>query len=124
MDRYSTVKAEEVEKFSPETTNISKELAQAFFNEWLRRLFAHQAYLDGARGTALSFLQSTYELAVAFKLWEKAGFEPKEKKDPDELMDYLSKFKKDLSYWLADYQVKNTRGLARLWWRLRRKFKF
>ncbi len=124
MDRYSTVKAKEVGKLKSGSKNISQDLTQAFFDEWLRRMFYHQAYLDGARGVTLSFLQSSYELLVVFKLWERAGFKPEEKQNSNELMSYLFNFKKDLSYWLADYQVKHTRGFKRLYWQLKRKFKF
>ncbi len=123
MQRYSSLKATEAGSLQEEQTMVSRDFAQKFFHEWLRRLFHHQAYLDGGRGVALSFLQATYELLVDLKRWEAAGFKESKQNQLAGLFQVLRHFNRDLNYWLADYQVERTTGLKKIYWQIRRKLK-
>jgi len=123
MQRYSNLKAEEVGLIQEDKTIIGVDLVKNFFQEWLRRLFVDQAYLDGGRGVGLVFLQSTYELLVRLKQWEAAGFPETKIDQSPNLFQALVQFKKELSYWLADYHVRNSTGLKKIYWQIRRKFK-
>ena len=86
-------------------------------------MFAERAYLDGGRGVALAFLQSTYELLVELKRWQEADFPESEKNQGKIVWSTLDKVKHDLNYWMADYQVKNTTGWKKIYWQFRRKLK-
>jgi len=123
MDRYSEIKVKELGPRKETKELVSSKLLDNFFDEWFRRLFVGRAYLDGGRGVALSFLQSTYELLVELKRWEAGGFYETNKNHARLVNQKLFRFKKDLSYWLADYQVKHSSGVRQFYWKIRRKLK-
>lgn len=89
----------------------------------LRRMFADRGLEGGAHGVGLSFLQSFYQLATEMKHWQTKDFPEVEKPEVSALRTIraLQQFQRDLNYWIADYQVQRTTGLAQMWWRLRRK---
>ncbi len=123
LDRYSTLKANEQNELNDNQERVGQKLIELFFQEFVRRLFYYQAYLDGGRGVGLSFLQSMHELVILLKRWEAAGFVELKKNQSRAVMEAMSQVRKDLAYWLADYQVKNSSGLKQFYWRLRRKLK-
>jgi glycosyltransferase involved in cell wall biosynthesis len=110
LNRYTTLAAKKKE--------VGKEIGvlETFFDEFLRRLFAQEGYKDGYRGQALSLLQGSYELATLLKSQHKGSIK-------SETADALRKFQKDLNYWLADLEVKNSQGLVKVYWQVRRKLK-
>ncbi len=121
LNRYTTVQAENSLKgFTQEVG--TEELISAFFNEFFRRFFVLSGYKDDMAGVGLSFLQSTYELVVELKKWEQQ----QHKSGPQVqklAIKSLQKARSDLNYWLADWQVKHSSGLTRLYWQIRRKLK-
>ncbi len=119
LNRYTDIAADE-KSLPAEVT--ATQAVKVFNQELCRRLFAEQGVNDGLHGTALSLLQANYELVVFLKQWQKLGFKAQLK--PAAVIEGFSDFKADLAYWIADYHVQHQQGLAQIWWRLRRKFKF
>lgn len=93
-----------------------------FSQEFLRRLFAQNGLDDGRHGVALSLLQSMYPVIVALKQWQTVGF-PEQDIATATIRD-LVRFRQELAYWLADWQVNHTSGAAKIYWQIRRKFRF
>ncbi len=114
LDRYTTIKAAEpLEKPRPPRPFI------AFGNEFLRRYFALEGWNEGVHGSSLSLLQAMYEMVVELKRWEKVGFS-EQVNDTTQLAD-LTDFSRQMQYWLADWHMKQSTGLKRLYWQVRRK---
>lgn len=111
LNRYTTLTAQNQQKITPHEGVI-----ETFFDEFLRRLFAQEGYKDGYRGQALSLLQGTYELVTLLKSEHQGSIK-------SEVIESLRKVQKDLNYWLADLEVKESQGLIKVWWRIRRKLK-
>ncbi len=117
FNRYSSIQAEEREKDeSLGSVDILKEFTDSFLN----RMFAQKGVEEGSHGVSLSILQSTSDAVARMKVWEKQGFSQKNK-DQQELLKSLSQFRKELAYWVADAQIEHSKGLKKVWWRLRRK---
>ena len=123
LNRYTSITA--IQNFSPDsqqTVHLTPStLLRTFFAEFFARFFHHQGHRDGLHGVSLSLLQAMYQSVVAIKVWEKEGFP--ERKVDEETITTLRQVHQDLAYWLADYQVNNSRGITRLWWKMRRKCK-
>lgn len=121
LNRYTSIQAENsLRGFSQPveaTTVIS-----TFFNEFFRRFFVFSGYKDSTAGVGLSFLQACYELSVQLKVWEqdKNSCQSIDEKDT---IRALEKSRSDLSYWLADWKVKNTMGIYKIFWKIRRRLK-
>ncbi len=119
LNRYTSVQAEGLLKGYVQQVD-QPALVSSFFNEFFRRFFVFFGYKDGVVGTSLSFLQASYELTVLLKMWEhldKRSHQNEEKA----VIEALCKSRSDLSYWLADWNVKNSSGLKKLYWQVRRK---
>lgn len=118
LNNYSDIMAEQRGK-------IKQASLEDVFSSWkqevFRRWFVNQAEVDGGRGLALGLLQGTSELATFLKQWEMAGFP---ETDQDQSFDQVIRlFQSDLNYWLADYHVKNSSGIGKIWWMIRRKLR-
>ncbi len=116
MNRYTDLTDIAVNKFDAQA------VLDKFFAEFLARYFVHQAYLDDLNGTALALAQSSYELFTYLKAWEKQGYKFN-KNNQQTTFAFWRKLNKDLNYYLADFQVKNTTGFSKFYWQIRRKFK-
>lgn len=121
LNRYTSVQAENsMRGFSQPVTEPI--LITTFFNEFFRRFFVFCGYKDAVAGIGLSFLQASYELSVQLKVWE-SKINQDAKHNETEIIEALEKSRSDLSYWLADWRVKNSSGYSKLIWKIRRKFK-
>ena len=122
LNRYTNVQADHSLKgFSDQVS--TDEIISSFFNEFFRRFFVLSGYKDGIAGIGLSFLQSTYELAVQLKKWERQENIYSSKKTEELAIKSLELSRANLNYWLADWRVKHSSGLSRIYWQLRRKLK-
>ncbi len=120
MNHYSGIQAKEL----LESQNVeidSKYIFKKFSGELLSRLFAQRGINDGSHGLSLSLLQSISEASVAMKIWDEKGFPETDKFQEEELIAEINQFKKELAYWLADWQVENNTGINKLYWKIRRK---
>ncbi|MBQ6449329.1 glycosyltransferase family 2 protein [bacterium] len=122
-DRYTSAAASERATTCQAKNWRPADLWQSFFDEWWRRAFRDEGLLEGSHGIVMSLLQSSYELAVAAKVWEAQGF-PAGTLDDQELVALRQRFLAEAHYWWADLMVRRTRGLARLYWRVRRKWRW
>lgn len=115
--RYSTIAATQIKNHqAPPATS----LIGVWLQEFLQRWFVHEGYRQTHLGQTLSYLQSSFEAFTLAKHWEDQEFshlEPLPK-----LSTELAQAAKQARYWEAQAQFQNTRGLARLYWRLRRRF--
>lgn len=98
------------------------ELSATFFQEYHRRLFAQDGTRSGLHGEALSLLQAVYQSVTRLRVWEAHGFAAEQ--DRDQLLASIRAEVTATNYWLANEQVKRSRGLSRWWWRIRRKLRF
>lgn len=119
LNRYTSIEAKDT------PTSLQKNtLFRTFGNQFFTRYFDQKGYQDQQHGLALSLLQSFYEVITSLKVWELSEFtEDTKTKNPLSTINDLRQFQRDLNYWIADYYVTHSRGLANLGWRLRRKFK-
>lgn len=120
MSRYTTVAASDP---LPTMVFSGAESFTVFFSEFLRRFFLHEGYRDGVRGSALSLLQSTYQLLTYLKVWESKNH-PEEKDVPAETVSALETITKDIRYWIADFHVQRSTGFKKIVWKFRRKYRF
>lgn len=130
LNIYTTITAQESldmpsEKaaFKKQMSSFSSGVVKTFFNQFLQRMFAQKGLEDGAHGVSLSFLQSMYELVTLLKKWEIEGSQST-KNDEQAVLRELQQFRKDLAYWVADWQYHHTSGLEKYIWQMRRKFRW
>lgn len=122
LNRYSTISSRgDFAKVMSVPITPAQTLSK-FFEEFLSRYFAHDGINDGVHGAGLSLLQATYELSYFLKRWELGGH-PNASYDKGSGIRQLRKFQKDLGFWIADYNAKNTAGLNQVYWRIRRWLK-
>ncbi len=117
LDRYTTIQATSDGIKQSGVTDAS--VVSVFRSEFLSRLFAQGGISGGTHGMSLVFLQSFSEVIRHVKQWELSGFTPK-KETPENLVA-IQRFQSELAYWIADRQVRQSSGLSKLWWKLRRK---
>jgi glycosyltransferase involved in cell wall biosynthesis len=122
LNRYTTLTAKSSFDKKMATPISAGQVFEKFNGEFLSRFFAHEGIKDGVHGMSLSLLQSMYELVVFLKVWE-LGDHPSLNADQSSGIGHLRKFQKDLNYWIADHGVKNSWGLKKIYWQIRRKFK-
>lgn len=118
MNRYTTATAKEehhIKDFSGKT------FIQTFREEFSRRMFVWKGIEDGGLGVSLSFLQSTYQLLVQLKRWERDSFSQHEKNDLNQTMAEVKNFSNELQYWYLTWQVEQHSGLSKIYWQVRRK---
>ncbi|MBQ6438311.1 glycosyltransferase family 2 protein [bacterium] len=97
-------------------------LWQNFWDEWWRRGLAGNCFDDGSHGIALALLQAASELQITCKMWEDQGF-PAQSLDQRQIRALYRRWHAEAAFWWADYFARHRRGLAKLYWRLRRKLK-
>lgn len=121
LNRYTLIQAKNENRGFTEAINSTK-IIDSFFEEFFRRFFVLSGYKDQVAGTGLSFLQAMYELIVKLRIWEIQ--EQSELKQPASVViKSLEINRNHLNYWLADWHVKYSSGLNKIYWRIRRKFK-
>lgn len=121
--RYTDIEAEQKYQLIGADFIISNStLLQSFSDDFLRRFFQKQGYLDGARGFYMSIMQAAYQMTVQMKIFDKLGNAASfDKNHQDRLHADLRRFQKDLNYWINDFAVKESKGLKKMYWVLRRK---
>lgn len=112
INDYTTLQAKENQKYSSNSF-------QSFFNDFFRKYFFLEAHKDGALGLNVSLLQAIYESVLSMKKWEADGLK-KYQIQPGKMIDQIMR---DMSYWRADYNVRQSKGLNQLIWKVRRKLK-
>ncbi|MBU1967135.1 glycosyltransferase family 2 protein [Patescibacteria group bacterium] len=117
LDRYSTIQAQE--KKDDKSLN-SADILKEFHDSFLRRLFAGKGIQEGIHGVILAILQSTADAVIKMKSWENQGFS-QENHQATAVIKSLEQYKKELAYWIADFQISDSHGLKKVLWRLRRK---
>ncbi len=126
LNRYTDIQAKEkletLQESNQKLTISNQELINRFSQELCKRLFALKGIDLGFHGVSLSFLQAMYEQVLYLKQWQSLGFW-RIKNDQQSSLQALAKLKQDLSYWIADWQVKHSSGLAKFYWKIRRKLK-
>lgn len=119
MDRYTSIQA--VSDAQLNTPLSTRMVLSVYTSELLRRLFAGNGWRGGAVTVAVALLQTTSELIRELKRWELGE---KQTRQPSTLdLTAFDKLRAELAYWVADTHHTNSRGIARLWWRLRRKLR-
>lgn len=119
LNRYTSITANEVQNNSERVT--AAQLVRQFDQQLLSRLFAQAGIDEGVHGVGLSYLQSMYELVMLLKKWEKQGSRPTQN-DQAAVLVALQAGQSELRYWIADWKVKNSRGMEKYIWLIRRKF--
>lgn len=124
LNKYTSIQAEEIVQELEEHEEIvdGSFIIKKFYSELLARFFAQRGVNDGTHGLALSLLQGLSEAAVAIKVWEKTGFPESNREQEEATIAEMKQFNKELSYWIADWQVENTSGLTQFFYKIRRKF--
>ncbi|MFZ1721734.1 MAG: glycosyltransferase family 2 protein [Microgenomates group bacterium] len=89
-------------------------------DELLRRLFVWNGITGSYRGACLSILQSLAEVATYTKILESREFNGI--LGEIESVASLERFRKSLAYWVADWNVKNSVGIYKVFWMIRRRF--
>lgn len=120
LNHYTSIQAKERLSSSSKDDFSSSELFEIFANEFAKRSLMMNGFEEGLHGTALSFLQATYEAAIYLKQWGEKGYQETKAEDFGVI---LNKIQLIWRYWWADYQVRHTSGLVKIYWQVRRKFK-
>lgn len=118
-NRYTSVAAQQ--ELNKKIT--SQNLFNTFSHEFFKRFFFDEGIKDGTHGMALALLQANYEVLIRLKQWQKMNFVDKKDQEKQSIAT-LKQFKKDLSYWLADLELKNASGPKKLCLKIKRKLKF
>ena len=116
-NRYTTIQSKE-KSTQPGTSTALTSL----FHELFRRLFLFDGYKDGVRGVTMSVLQSLSEAVKSAKIMEKHNLLDAQVSQV-ELAEQTTELIKELQYWRADLNVKQTQGFIKLLWRVRRKYR-
>lgn len=121
-NRYSNIEAKEIISVEPNINLNPEKMWQVFFEEFWSRGFLQNGLLEGNHGLVLSFFQASNKLLTYSKVWEKQKF-PYRPMTIDQLKSLRRNFQKEVHYWWADLLVKQTSGLVKIYWRIRRKLK-
>ena len=121
LNSYTAITAAE-KPLATGSTVTPKTVISAFYSQLMSRLFAQKGIDDGVHGVALSHLQSMYELVIELKRWEAMG-SVSTQNDQAETVASLQQMRRELAYWIADWQVGQAKGLAQLYWKVRRKLR-
>lgn len=131
LNRYTTIQAKE-RSVTMTAPQAASDIINHFKAEFFRRLFHDQGIKGGIHGTGLALLQSSYEIVIAMKMWQNTQpIKPitlqtteSNAAELDKTIATLLTFERELRYWLADVKVKNTTGLTKVYWQIRRKFRW
>lgn len=120
LNRYTSVQAKEYFLKSGKIT--LSDLILNPVNEFVRRFFTFEGYLDGWHGLSLSLLQAFSELIVALKVWELSQFPQIPVRLP-EVESKVNQAKRIVKYWFINESLKKrASGLKTLLLRIRRRF--
>lgn len=119
-NRYTDIQAERDFDATKVDGYSASAFINCFFDEWLRRFFALRGHQDGNHGALLSLLQANYQVTTLAKQWQKANF-PHHSLGQEEFSQTLKQLQRHLKYWQANFKVKNSTGLKKLYYRLQRK---
>lgn len=121
LNLYTSIQAREKTQRSPQDDFSVATLLETFSGEFAQRAFARNGVADGLHGLSLSLLQGMSEVVVYLKQWGEQGYKNTPSGDVGAVLDRVHRIWR---YWWADYQVRHTRGLHQLYWRVRRKLKW
>lgn len=123
FDRYTDIEAEQKALELADRFSISQNtLLKAFSDDWFRRYFAKEGYKDGVRGFYLSLMQAAYQMTVQMKIFDRLDQQRSLETDSQQnLVKDLRHFQKELNYWIGDLEIKQSKGLSRIWITLKRK---
>lgn len=93
--------------------------AEAFFDELIRRYYDWDGYKDGTHGVMLSWLQAATAIITSAKQWETQGFTQHQTRKT--LSQQLARFTRAARYWEFTKKMESSAGIARWWYRLRRR---
>ncbi len=115
LNKYTSIQATQ-----GESTTLPATPVDVLSDELLRRLFVWNGISGSYRGLCLSILQSLAEVVTYTKILESRSFDGilGEK----ESVESLERLQKSLSYWTADWHVRNSIGVEKLFWMIRRRF--
>lgn len=119
LNTYTSLQAHERPASAPQDFS-AEQLMEIFAGEFAKRALALDGVEDGLHGVSLSLLQALYEATIYLKQWGEKGFQ---KIPPENVGAILTKVTEIWRYWWADYQVRHTQGLAKIYWQVRRKLK-
>lgn len=120
MDRYTTIEAEQ--KAGDNSTKLSSDrLLQEYFSEFFRRYYQAEGWKDGLHGLTLTLLQSQYQSLVLLKDWEKQGFSKQKQPLSAALVGQVIS---EWRYWQAAQMVAQSTGISKIYWLLRKKFRW
>jgi hypothetical protein len=122
LNRYTTahlVTKNADDKSTPLTT---AQLLETFTKELTSRLFAQKGIDEGVHGLGLSLMQSMYQVVVELKKWQNAGF-PVSGNDQIETLSVIQAWQEELFFWIADWHVQHSSGLAKVIWKIRRRLR-
>lgn len=124
LNRYTDIEATQQPK--PEGLEISSNsLLASFKDDWFRRFFAKQGYLDGPRGFYLSLMQAIYQMTTQMKLWGRLDYANQhQRQDPTSLVRDLRLFEKELHYWVSDIEIQQAKQPKKALLQLKRKLGF
>ena len=124
LNRYTTIEVDrgQSSKDSDLSLHDPSRVPSAFSQEFARRFFVEQGYLDGGHGLALAYLQSFYQVITELKKWQSIGFP--ENEAPTELVNDLEKSLRELNYWVAGHKVQRSTGIQKIVWMVRRKLRW
>lgn len=117
LQRYTTIQATQTSLTQANLEITQLHLWQTMTDEFARRYFAEEGHKDGVVGSMLAWFQAFSELILGSKRWENSG----RVESTDSQLAGLNYHLSVLSYWRATYQIKHTRGIQQLYWRIRRK---
>lgn len=120
LNHYTSIQAKERLAVTSKNNFSTDEMFEIFANEFAKRSLMMNGFEEGLHGSSLSFLQAMYEAIIYLKQWGETGFKPT---NPEELAQTLAKVQRIWRYWWADYQMRHTTGLVRIYWQFRRKLK-
>lgn len=120
MNRYTTIQARDLNKLGVEFS--WKLLITKPLSEFLRRYFAERGYKDGLHGLAVCLLQSSSELVIYSKLWQKQKF-IKQKLSVDQFLEQSDKSFLELKWWIYESKINSKKSIIKkLWLRAKRKY--
>lgn len=131
LNRYTTIQAKE-RTATQKPTIEAPTLINQFKAEFFRRLFHDQGLQGGVHGVGLSLLQSCYELVIGMKQWENSHAPTHtthiqattaSPTEVEKTLQALGELSSELRYWLADTRVKQSSGLKKIYWQIRRRLR-
>lgn len=116
--RYSAIAAQE---FTTGQRTPRPSLVSTYLEEITKRWFVDDAQAQGRYGQTLAMLQGFFEVLSLAKMWEQTDF-PAQPPMP-RLSDELWLAARNARYWEAHQAWEKAHGLARLYWRIRMRWK-